>query len=470
MPLKSLRHDPANPKRHGKRNLEAIGESLRAFGQVEPLVVQKGTGMVIGGNGRLDVMLAEGQTHADIVEVQVTDEQARALGVALNRTAELGVFDEQALAQLLAGLPADLQLAAGFTEKELARALMGLGAGVIEDQPPSPDKNAVSKRGDLWILGKNRLLNGDSTSAEDVQRLMNGERARLFATDPPYLVGYDGTNHYFNPKKGQKREDVNKDWADRYGCGNWDDADVNPKLYDGFIGAAVAQAIQPDAAWYCWHASVRGAMLEAMWAKHGAFVHQQIIWAKNRPILSRAWYMWQHEPCFMGWIRPNKPKRMDGTSLPGVWEDAGDEKALTDLTKEELLTLIERTTTLWRCAGRLAEPASKAEHPTEKPVEIFARPMRQHTRKGEVCYEPFSGSGTQISAAEQLGRRCFAIEIEPVFVDVAIRRWQALTGLEATLEATGKTWAQTAAQRQKPTKAAQEKPRGRKKAPAAETA
>ena len=131
---------------------------------------------------------------------------------------------------------------------------------------------------------------------------MQGERAILFATDPPYLVGYDGMNHPGSPKQPEK----NKNWSGSYGV-DWDDADIDSDLYERFVQVAIEQAIAPDAAWYCWHASRRQAMLESVWEKFGAFVHQQIIWMKDRPILTRSWYSWQHEPCFFGWVRSNKP-------------------------------------------------------------------------------------------------------------------------------------------------------------------
>ena len=163
----------------------------------------------------------------------------------------------------------------------------------------------------------------------------------------------------------------------------------------------MAEAIEPNAAWYCWHASRRQAMLEAVWEKHGAFVHQQIIWAKDRPILTRSWYMWQHEPCFFGWVRPKKPPRIADDYPPTVWN---------------IPTIPAGQTT---------------DHPTSKPVELFAIPMRQHTKAGDVCYEPFAGSGSQIIAAEQLSRRCYAIEISPVFCDVVVKRYEDFTGQKA---------------------------------------
>lgn len=227
---------------------------------------------------------------------------------------------------------------------------------------------------------------------------MNGKQAALFATDPPYLVDYDGTNHPQSFSSGR-----NKDWSATYGT-TWDDADGNSDLYDRFIAAARPH-LRENAPWYCWHASRRQAKLEAVWAKAGAFVHCQIIWAKNRPVLTRTWYMWQHEPCLMGWIKNKKPPRM---------EDA------------------EKRSTVWEF-DTLANTEDRPDHPTPKPVELFAIPIEQHTNVGEICYEPFSGSGTQIIAAEQLRRRCFAMDIQPLYIDVAIRRWEALTGRSALL-------------------------------------
>ncbi len=176
---------------------------------------------------------------------------------------------------------------------------------------------AVSQPGDLWILGDHRLLCGDSMWAEDVKRLMAGERAVLFATDPPYLVDYDGTNHPPN----RQSANPNKDWSPSYGA-TWDDSSQGPELYDGFIKAAIDDAITEDAAWYCWHASRRQAMVESCWEKAGAFVHQQIIWVKDRSILTRSHYLWKHEPCFYGWVirlrRPQDDHRAARPSHPSL--------------------------------------------------------------------------------------------------------------------------------------------------------
>ena len=211
----------------------------------------------------------------------------------------------------------------------------------------------------------------------------------LFATDPPYLVDYDGSNH---PTR-------NKDWSQSYGV-TWDDSSQGAELYDGFIAAAVAEAITDDAAWYCWHASRRQAMLEACWEKAGAFVHQQIIWVKDRGVLTRSHYLWKHEPCFMGWVRPHRPPKVADEMLASTW-------VIPSLNGEE-----------------------RPDHPTPKPLDCFAIPMRQHVARGGLCYEPFSGSGSQIMAGEATGRRVFAMEISPAYVDVAVERWQAETGVD----------------------------------------
>ena len=176
-----------------------------------------------------------------------------------------------------------------------------------EDAVPEPPPQPVTRPGDLWILGDHRLLCGDSTNHDDVRRTMDGQRAILFATDPPYLVDYDGTNH--PTREGRDWNKANKDWSETYGI-TWDDASQGAALYENFIRAAKECAIEPNAAWYCWHASRRQAMLEHVWEGAGAFVHQQVIWAKERGVLTRSYYLWQHEPCFFGWVRGNKPPKI----------------------------------------------------------------------------------------------------------------------------------------------------------------
>jgi len=413
-----------NPRKNDGA-VEAVAKSLREFGWKQPIVVDE-QGIVIVGHTRLRAAQQLGMTEVPVhVATDLTPAQAKAFRLADNRTAAIAEWDYQLLPIELAelkGLGVDLGLL-GFDDAELDRLLKTPVGDALTDpnEVPEPPKAAVTKPGDLWLLGEHRLLCGDSTSPDDVRRLMNGERAILFSTDPPYLVGYDGNNHPHKWNEANK----NKDWSDTYSV-TWDDADANPELFDKFVAVAVAEAIDPHAAWYCWHASRRQAMLESVWEKHGAFVHQQIIWNKDRPILTRSWYMWQHEPCFMGWIKGNKPPRIADDSPRSVWN---------------LDTIA---------------PGTQTDHPTSKPVELFAIPMRQHTQPGEVCYEPFSGSGSQLIAAQQEGRRCFAMEISPIYCDVAVARWEAYTGQKATRQAG------TAAPEKTPAKVARVKKGGKK--------
>lgn len=314
--------------------------------------------------------------------------------IADNRVAELAEINDDALKALLQELDGQIDLdLTGFDEDSLDDILDRLETKEDEENTiPAFPVNPATQPGHLYELGQHRLLCGDSTDPEHVKRLMDGQRAILFATDPPYLVGYDGTNH---PGKKAK---TNTDWSETYGP-TWDEADLerNNDLYDRFIKVAVAHAIQPNAAWYCWHASRRQMMVEQAWEKNGAFVHQQIIWHKpNRPILTRSWYLWAHEPCFFGWIKTQKPPRADKEYLRSIWDIEG-------LNSDE-----------------------RPDHPTPKPLECFAIPMRQHTLRGELCYEPFSGSGSQLIAGEQLGRRVYGMEISPAYCDVIVKRYLAL--------------------------------------------
>jgi DNA modification methylase len=364
---------------------------------------------VVGGHQRLKVLKDLGHREVEVVFVDLSDEHEKALNLTLNKT--VGEWDESKLAKLLRefeGFPEfDVQLT-GFGEDEigdLISRVLDAEAPPGNDEDFDPDaaldtsRPAVTQVGELLELGEDRLLCGDSTDAEQVRRLMNGQRAALFATDPPYLVGYDGTNH--PSPKGSKRKKTykkkNKNWKGTYGI-TWDDADANPDLYEHFYRVAVAEAVEKSAAWYCWHASRRQAMVESVWQKFGAFVHQQILWVKDRPVLSRSWYSWQHEPCFFGWVRPNQPDRIARDFLSTVWQIP------------------------------TVAPGQRTDHPTSKPLEVFAIPMRQHTRRGDVCYEPFCGSGSQLIAAEQLGRRCYALEISPHYCDVIVRRWIHFVG------------------------------------------
>lgn len=413
--LDALHLDPANARSHDERNLAVIKASLARFGQAEPLVVHEGSGRVIGGNGRLVAMKELGWEECDIVELPMGELDATALGIALNRSAELATWDDHALATLLAELQTeDALLGVGFEEDEIDDLLAELdeaaGDEVDDPGPGAPRTAPVSREGDLWVLGGHRLLCGDSTNAEDMSRLMAGEKAVLLATDPPYLVDYKGGNHPQSWSNGPETDE--KHWDD------FVDADQGLAFFRAFLDTALAHCIERVPV-YQWHAHRRQSLVERAWVDAGLLVHQQIIWAKARAVLTRSHYMWSHEPCFYGWPKGKMPTKSlrPAPNLRTVWEidQVGQQDGI---------------------------------HPTQKPTRIFEIPIEEHTRPGSVVLESFSGSGTQIIAAEKLGRRCFAMELSPAFVDVAVIRWQESTGKSAVLDGSGTTFSDTAIARE----------------------
>jgi ParB-like chromosome segregation protein Spo0J len=270
-PLSKLQPYAKNAKVHGADQVAKIAASMAEFGWTVPGRVGEDGGL-IAGHGRVLAATQLGLTEAPVIVLgHLTEAQRRAYRIADNKLTELSEWNEAALSAELQDLLAedyDLSLV-GFSDGELDKLLAfhpdgggeeegGAGGSVPPVTIPEPPRNPASRTGDLWLLGDHRLLCGDATNHEDVRRLMNGERAVLFATDPPYLVDYDGSNH---PTR-------NKDWSASYGT-TWDDSSQGAELYDGFIGAAVAEAITEDAAWYCWHASRRQAMLEECWKSAG---------------------------------------------------------------------------------------------------------------------------------------------------------------------------------------------------------
>jgi DNA modification methylase len=405
VPIGDLRPDPFNPRRISDAELEALTRSIKEFGLVDPIIARREDRTVIGGHQRLLAARRLGLHTVPVVFVDLTPEQAKLLNLALNRIS--GEWDQELLARLLAELQetpnVDVTLS-GFAEDEISKLLKSLDARERRTRPETFDVEAalkaaeaapVAKPGDLWLLGDHRLLCGDSTSHDDVERLMNGEKASLMATDPPYLVDYQGGNHPASKaNKGSPKRD--KHWDDYH------DPTTSVQFFKSFIQAGLGH-LEENAAIYQWHAHRRQALVEQAWTECGLLVHQQIIWVKARGVLTHSHFLWQHEPCFYGWLEGKPPARKPPPNESTVWQ--------VDQQGENL-----------------------GIHPTQKPVELFTRPISYHTQLGEICYEPFLGSGTSIIAAERLSRRCYAMELEPRYVDVAVSRWEAFTGEEARME------------------------------------
>jgi DNA modification methylase len=272
----------------------------------------------------------------------------------------------------------------GFSAIELADLFIKTQAGLTDpDAVPEPQAVAVSRPGDVWRLGRHRLICGDCTVPEVVSTVLNGVAPHLMVTDPPYGVAYDPTwRHRAGVNKSKRTGKVtNDDRAD------WRAAWI---LFPGEVA-------------YVWHGALHAAEVADSLEACGFQIRTQIVWAKERFVLGRGDYHWQHEPCWYA---------VRGT---GHW--AGDRKQ----------------TTLWQIANR--DQDADTVHGTQKPVECMKRPIENNSSPGQAVYEPFSGSGTTIIASEITGGACYAVELDPIYVDVAVRRWQAFTGEAVVLEA-----------------------------------
>jgi DNA modification methylase len=370
---------------------------------------------VVAGNTRLKAAKRLGIDRVPVVWFDGSDLEAVAYQVADNRLHDLSAFDEPALAAMLKQLQAEDGLdGVGFSHDEIDELLARVGANDLANQdvddpgPEPPPETPVSRSGDLWQLGEHRLLCGDSTKPEDVARVLCGAKAALLSTDPPYCVNYTGNDRPLHEGKPS-----GKDWSHVY-------REVDIEDLGAFLDAvlrATLPHVDDDAALYVWHAHVQQPVIAATFERHDLLLHQVLVWVKPVATFGHAYYRWRHEPCAFGWRRGHKPAHGFGQHET-VWEADWDGKA--------------------RFTG---------DHPTTKPTRLFEIPMEQHTNPGAIVLEPFSGSGSQIIAAEKLGRRCRAIEIQPVFVDAAIRRWEKATGRDAVLGSTERTFAKVSAQR-----------------------
>ena len=373
---------PGNP-RLNDAGVDAVARSIQEFGFRQPIVVDR-QGVIIVGHTRHKAALKLGLASVPVhVAEGLTDAQIRAYRIADNQTAQLSEWDDEKLAAELMELAKqdyDLDLT-GFSADEIAGYIDGPPAEGLTDPDDVPEAPpAITQPGDLWLLGDHRLLCGDSTKAEDVARMLAGAKADMLLSDPPYGVSYVG--------KTADALTVENDFL------------PEPELAR-LVGGAfdLAQAnCRPGAYWY---ATVPAGPLHLVFAddwKRRGILRQIMVWAKDSLVLGHSEYHYAHEPILFGWMPGDRHKNADRTR-----------------------------TTLWK----YDRPKANREHPTMKPVALWAQAVQDGSRAGELVFDPFLGSGTTFIACEQLGRRCFGMELSPQYADVAVARWEAFTGKKA---------------------------------------
>ena len=370
-PVEKLVPYARNGRTHSDEQVAQIANSIREFGFTNPLLVDNDAAIIAGHGRLLAARLLQLSEVPVIVLTDLSEVQKRAYIIADNKIALNAGWNEEMLGFELAALQeADFDLSlVGFDDEELSRLLgQGTGAGLTdEDEVPSTPESPLTIAGDLWTLDHHRLLCGDSTVAADVERLLNGVKPLLLVSDPPYGVNYDpewrkraGVNN--SKRMGKVSNDDRADWRE-------------------------AWALFPGDVAYVWHGALHAATVAESLESCDFQIRSQIIWAKPSLVMGRGHYHWQHEPCWYA---------VSGT---GHW--AGDRKQCT----------------LWDIESRNQD--AETVHSTQKPVECMRRPIVNNSNAGQSIYEPFSGSGTTIIACETEGRVRLAIELNPLYVDVA---------------------------------------------------
>ena len=393
-PVAGLIPYAANARTHSDAQVAQIAASIREWGWTTPILTDP-EGGVIAGHGRLLAARQLGITEVPVMVAEGwSDAQRKAYVLADNQLALNAGWDAAVLSTELQGLSEvgfDLELLGfGNLEELLATGTEGL---TDPDDVPEPPADPVTVLGDVWVMGRHRIVCGDSTDADTVAKCLNGVTPHLMVTDPPYGVEYDANwrneadranGKPFVRAVGKVLNDDRADWRD-------------------------AWALFPGDVAYVWHADLRAREVVESLEACGFAMRAQIIWAKSKSAMSRGHYHFQHEPCWYA-------VRAKGT---GHWN--GDRKQ----------------TTLWQ----IPKPQkSETGHSTQKPVECMKRPIENNSSAGQAVYEPFSGSGTTIIAGEMTGRAIHAIELSPAYVDVAVMRWQEFAGLDAVHEETGRTF------------------------------
>lgn len=378
-----------NSRTHSEEQVAQIAASIKEFGWTNPVLIDEENG-IIAGHGRLAAARKLGHTQIPVIELTgLSEAQKRAYVIADNKLALNAGWDTEMLVNELRdleGMDIDLALT-GFSADELNDMLAVKEEGLTdEDAAPPPPEEPITKPGDIWILGKHRLMCGDSTSIDHLERLCDGQAVDMWLTDPPYNVAYEGGT--------KEKLTIQND--------SMGDDQFRQFLRDAYVAADTV--MKPGAVFYIWYADVEtynfvGAVRDAGWK-----MSQILVWKKSSLILGRKDYHFRHEPCLYGW--------KEGAAH--LW--AADRKQTTILEFDK--------------------PSRNGEHPTMKPVALFEYQMLNNTKGGDIVLDSFGGSGTTLIAAEKNGRVARLMELDPKYCDVIVKRWEDFTGKKAELVTT----------------------------------
>lgn len=430
--LRAAEYNPRKTLTPEDSEYQKIKRSIEEFGYVDPIIINE-DGTIIGGHQRTTVLKDLGYEEVDVVVVDLDKQKEKALNIALNKIT--GEWDELKLKDLLLDLDlGDYDITfTGFEQKDLTELVDSLAVEpeTVDDEFDEEEaleqiSEPVTRLGDVWILGRHRLMCGDSTSQEDVVILMNGEMADLIVTDPPYNVNYGDKAEMLDtylPGKGHRNTSHIKN-------DNMDNVSFYQFMLQ--IYQSAYEFMRAGAAIYVFHAESTGHIFRQAFLDAGLKLAQCLIWEKNNFVLGRQDYQWRHEPCLYGWKEGAAHYFInDRTQDTVILEDDIDFEAMK---KSELVAYLEELRRKYK--DRISviyenKPTRNDIHPTMKPIALMGKFITNSSKSGWNVLDLFGGSGSTLMAAEQLGRNAYLMELDEKFCDVIVKRWEEYTGQSA---------------------------------------
>ncbi len=421
--IEKLKPYENNARTHSEEQVEKISRSIKEFGFINPVLIDSNFG-IIAGHGRVLGAKKLGMEEVPCLFVEdLTDEQKRAYILADNKLALDAGWDDEILRQEIKAL-ADLDFDVSLTGFELEDFDFNQTDIEFEEDDYDVEEKLPeipkAKYGDIYQLGNHRIMCGDSTSQNDIDKLLDGAVMDLCVTDPPYNVNYGSINE---SGYGKERDNGNKILND-----NMDDESFY--LFLNAFYTQMMRVLKPGGAYYIFHADTEGYNFRKALMDAGGQVKQNLIWVKNALVLGRQDYQWKHEPCLYGWKEGVGHYFINDRTQTTVFEDKAD---LDKLSKEELKDMIKEIIEDKTPTTIIHEdkPLKNDVHPTMKPIKLISRLVRNSSKPGENVIDFFGGSGSTLISCEHLGRNCYSIELDPKYVDVIIDRWETLTGKTA---------------------------------------